>query len=200
MIEIKPKDILLGRGPVCYRNPGNIMFRKFITEHYINYMLTTPRGMKKYIVKTLIDKIHGMGSRFLVRSENEHSWRLAHPHLIQAKVGHALRDARAMKIDRLAVNKLKVPACAKETPLKVASAMNKDCIPNVENQQSVRGKNNKTKFYKSLIDKREVKPSTEVFVGKNKKEESPNTMKPNGSKRPTQVFETTNDCCHARSR
>jgi hypothetical protein len=196
MINIEPKDVLLGRGPICYQNPGNVMFRKLINEHYKTYNLTTPRLMKKYIVKALIDKIHGMGIRFLVRSANERSWHLAHPHLVQAKVSHALRDARIVNIDRVALKKLKVPACVKEMRPKVFSNMSKVYTPNNENQQSVQDQKNKPEFSNLL----EVKPSIEVFVGEIKKKESPITIKADDNKRPTQVHETTNNYCDARSR
>jgi hypothetical protein len=61
------KDILLGRGPLCYRNPGNVVFRHMIQFHVENYALNAPRSVKRDIVQSLIQEAHRQGRRFLAR-------------------------------------------------------------------------------------------------------------------------------------
>ena len=48
------KDILLGRGPLCYRNPGNVVFRNMIQIHVVKYALDAPRSVKRAIVQSLL--------------------------------------------------------------------------------------------------------------------------------------------------
>jgi hypothetical protein len=94
MVEIKPDDILLGRGPFCYRNPGNIAFRNLIQKYVEGYERKSPRSIKRKIVQKLILKAQNQGRRFLVRSMDSDTWFEAHSYLVHTKVSHALRDAR----------------------------------------------------------------------------------------------------------
>jgi hypothetical protein len=195
MIEMKEKDILLGRGPVCYRHPGNVLFRNLVKEHYINYKLTTPRLMKKLIVKSLIDKMHGLGSRFLVRSSNEFSWHVAHPHLVQAKVGHALRDARMVAIERVDPKNKKLPGSGKSIPQIVVSNMNKVSIPNCVKQAPVQGIEKKSKIYKHPLKNKEHEKSTAILMLENEKHTEVSAINVDDNKSPTQVFGSNFDRC-----
>jgi hypothetical protein len=97
MKDVNDEDVLLGRGPFCYRHPGNIAFRNLIQDHVANYARCAPRQAKKKIVQKLISKAQKQGSRFLVRDKDSGDWCQAHPYLVEAKVSHALRDARHSK-------------------------------------------------------------------------------------------------------
>jgi hypothetical protein len=94
MTDIQPKDILLGRGPYCYMNPGNRIFRKVIRSYSTVYKRNTPRRVKKEIVESITRDLKTQGHRFLVHSECLGAWREASSSLVHAKIGHALRDAR----------------------------------------------------------------------------------------------------------
>jgi hypothetical protein len=94
--SIKNNDILLGRGPFCYRNPGNVKFRNMIQSHVTNYVLDAPQSSKKKVVQSLIKKIREQGIRFLIRSKKDSNWCEAQHYVVQLKVSHALRDARNM--------------------------------------------------------------------------------------------------------
>ncbi|KAI2504338.1 hypothetical protein MHU86_10103 [Fragilaria crotonensis] len=71
MTLIQPTDIMLGRGPTCYNNPGNRVFRKLVKEHAVFYTNKARRKEKAALVKLLVSKIEEKGI-----------------------VGHGLRDAR----------------------------------------------------------------------------------------------------------
>jgi hypothetical protein len=101
MEEIRPDDILLGRGPFCYRNPGNVAFRNLIQKYVSGYERDSPRSVKRKIVHKLILKARNAGHRFLVRSIDVDKWIEAHPYLVHTKVSHALRDARNSTSDTL---------------------------------------------------------------------------------------------------
>ena len=90
---ILPTDIMLGRGPTCYNNPGNRVFRKLVKEHVELYKNEARRREKSALVKMLISKLSTKGYRFLHRSATG-TWVEAPTHIVEKKVGHGLRDAR----------------------------------------------------------------------------------------------------------
>jgi hypothetical protein len=94
-MDLRKNDILLGRGPFCYRFPGNVKFRKLIQSQVAKYDINASRSAKQGIVQSLIKAAHELGYRFLVLSKNDNNWYEAHPYVVQSKVSHALRDARS---------------------------------------------------------------------------------------------------------
>jgi hypothetical protein len=94
MTDIQPKDILLGRGPVCYMNPGNKTFRKVIRTYFTMYTRSIPREVKREIVESITKSLRMQGHRFLILSVESGTWHEASSSLVHSKVSHALRDAR----------------------------------------------------------------------------------------------------------
>ena len=90
---ILPTDIMLGRGPTSYSNPGNRVFRRMVKEHSVYYKSRTPRKEKAGLVTLVISKLQTMGYRFLHRS-SDGDWVEAPLKIAEKKVGHGLRDAR----------------------------------------------------------------------------------------------------------
>ena len=88
-----PTDIMLGRGPTCYNNPGNRLFRKVVKANAIYYKSKARRKDKAALVVLLISKLEAKGCRFLHRSSCG-TWVEALSTIVKKKVGHALRDAR----------------------------------------------------------------------------------------------------------
>jgi hypothetical protein len=111
-MTIKQDDILLGRGPLCYRNPGNIKFRNITQSHAAKYVIDAPRSYKNKIGQSLINTTKGQGMRFLIRSKEDSNWYEAKPDLVQSKVGHALRDARNMS--QMSMNDMKKLCLSKQ--------------------------------------------------------------------------------------
>ncbi|KAI2513573.1 hypothetical protein MHU86_713 [Fragilaria crotonensis] len=90
---IQPTDIMLGRGPTCYNNAGNIMFRKLLKEYELYYRKQARRSEKAALVKLLVSKLKAKGCRFLCRSAPG-VWVEASTQVAERKMGHGLRDAR----------------------------------------------------------------------------------------------------------
>jgi len=90
---ILPTDIMLGRGPTCYNNPGNRVFRKMVMEHVVHYKNHARRKEKAGLVTLVISKLQAKGYRFLHRSSTG-EWVEAPSKIAEKKVGHGLRDAR----------------------------------------------------------------------------------------------------------
>jgi hypothetical protein len=97
--DIKANDVLFGRGPFCYRFPGNVAFRNLIKSHIETYQRCAPRSIKQKIVKNLISKAQKQGLRFLILDQSSGMWCEAHPHSVRSKVSHALRDARNLVVN-----------------------------------------------------------------------------------------------------
>ena len=93
MTCIRSTDIMLGRGPTCYNNPGNRIFRKLIKEHVVFYKNQASRKEKAAVVTMLVSKLEAQGCRFLHQASLG-IWAEAPSHIVKSKVGHGLRDAR----------------------------------------------------------------------------------------------------------
>ena len=93
MAYTRPTDIMFGRGPTCYNNPGNRVFRKLIKEHVVYYKNRASRKEKADVVKMVVSKLEAQGCRFLHQPMHG-IWVEAHSHIVKRKVGHGLRDAR----------------------------------------------------------------------------------------------------------
>jgi hypothetical protein len=93
MTWIQPTDIMLGRGPTFYNNPGNRVLRKLVKEHVVHYKNDARRRDKAALVQLLVSKLQSMSYRFLHRSSTG-IWVEAPAKVVAKKVGHGLRDAR----------------------------------------------------------------------------------------------------------
>jgi hypothetical protein len=93
MALVLPTYIMLGRGPTCYNNPGNRVFRKLVKENVVHYKNQARRREKAALVRSLISKLGSQDFRFLHRSTSG-IWVEAPTHVVEKKVGHGLRDAR----------------------------------------------------------------------------------------------------------
>jgi hypothetical protein len=92
-------DILLGRGKVAFNHHGNRRFRVFIGMHLRRYMEATNRMEKTLVVNSVSEAIHEAGGRFLkAKDSTETIWFQVNQKLAREKVGHALRDAVAMRL------------------------------------------------------------------------------------------------------
>ncbi|KAI2496476.1 hypothetical protein MHU86_18017 [Fragilaria crotonensis] len=91
--EIRPTDIILGRGPAFYNNPGNMMFRKLLKEHAVHYRYEARLREKTEMITLLVSQLQAKGCRFLHMSSTG-VWIEAPSRTLIQKVGHGLRDAR----------------------------------------------------------------------------------------------------------
>lgn len=90
------RDILCGRGRALERSPGNLVFRSIINDFALGYANTKSRAEKTLIVKSIKEQLLDRNMRFL-KFEND-TWRELDNSEIMAKISHALRDVKKIKI------------------------------------------------------------------------------------------------------
>jgi hypothetical protein len=89
----KPRlyDVILGRGSIAYRHPGNVFFRKIVERHMDAYSNATSKLEKTMVVSDIINAVRKQGGDF-VRSRTN-TFNMVSERLAREKVGQALRDA-----------------------------------------------------------------------------------------------------------
>ena len=97
--DLKPNDVLLGRGPQLSQFEGNLRFRMLVDEHKHLYTGTTNRKEKKRIAQGIRDIIKARGGRFLKQKDavgcedEEDVWVLVEDEdVIAEKCKQALRE------------------------------------------------------------------------------------------------------------
>jgi hypothetical protein len=91
-------DILLGRGKTSFNHVGNRRFRVFIGLHLRRYMDAQSRMEKTLVVNSVVEAIQEAGGRFLKQDGRSLKWFQVNAKMAREKVGHALRDAVAMRL------------------------------------------------------------------------------------------------------
>lgn len=71
IVELRPYDVLLGRGSGPNDHEGNIRFRKMVAERKSEYMATNHRLTKAKIAQEIVDAVLNCGGRFLRKLEND---------------------------------------------------------------------------------------------------------------------------------
>jgi hypothetical protein len=95
--KILPDDVLLGRGPLRYLHPGNVVFRNLVRSLAFHYQIETPSVKKQLIVQHIFEIVLRNGGRFLYKdSPKSEKWNECTPSLAIKKIKHALRDARSL--------------------------------------------------------------------------------------------------------
>ena len=99
--KYQSNDILCGRGARTNKNPGNIMYLKWIDERKPTYQAAADPEKRK-IVLGLLDLIHKHNSRILHLDKDVDRWYVVHEKTAYIKISQALRDkndaeTRAMK-------------------------------------------------------------------------------------------------------
>lgn len=104
LIKIHPHDILLGRGALAIRNPGNIRFGHIVSLRKVEYKNTSHRRTKDTIARQVIQAVRNSNGRFVRKLEgahelerfqlkpNDHAWLEAEDEVILQKVKQSLRD------------------------------------------------------------------------------------------------------------
>ena len=97
--EVRPPDVLLGRGAMSNRNLGNLYFRQLISYYRDSYN-TLRKGAKGQLARNICNYVRRSGGRFLekrhhVRSENQ--WYECGDDRAQAKCAQALRETNLVR-------------------------------------------------------------------------------------------------------
>jgi len=85
-------DVLLGRGKKVAEWPGNVEFRKLV-YHYRKVYASAPRNSKTQVALQVVNKIHGLGGRFIEEAEHGNHRLVSRTRMIE-KVCQALREKK----------------------------------------------------------------------------------------------------------
>ena len=99
-------DVLLGRGAACWNHIGNRWFRQVVGTHLNEYEACRSRMDKMIIVANIVKQIIDGNGRFLKKDPITTTWFTVDRKAAIEKVGHAIRDKRAMERKREYKNKL----------------------------------------------------------------------------------------------
>ena len=98
--EIRPPDVLLGRGGTSNRNLGNLYFRQLISYYRDSYN-TVRKGQKGQLARNICNYIRLSGGRFLEKRNhtirNENHWYECGDDRAQAKCAQALREMNLIR-------------------------------------------------------------------------------------------------------
>jgi len=93
--EYTDKDVLLGRGGMTNKHPGNKRFRKEVENLKQWYKECGSKREKKKLSELMVDWVHSYGGRFLSKDENDdEKWVIANPQAARRKASQALREAK----------------------------------------------------------------------------------------------------------
>mmetsp|Transcript_44887 Transcript_44887/g.108936 ORF Transcript_44887/g.108936 Transcript_44887/m.108936 type:complete len:584 (+) Transcript_44887:130-1881(+) len=105
VVDVRPNDVLFGRGSGPNDHEGNIRFRELIAQRKEQYMNTNHRQTKAKIAKDIVDQVFGVDGRFLKKLEGKELTKLgygqgqdvyqvASDDMIMEKAKQALRQNR----------------------------------------------------------------------------------------------------------
>lgn len=69
VMELRPQDVLFGRGSGPNDHEGNIRFRRLVAERKSEYMATSHRLTKATIAKEIVDQVFAANGRFMKKLE-----------------------------------------------------------------------------------------------------------------------------------
>jgi hypothetical protein len=107
--ELKPYDILLGRGAPIINYEGNVRFRELVSTRKAEYISTGRHQIKDEIARQIVEEIGKRNGRFLRKiesqteaqklgiSEGTKVWQVANEDVAIEKVKQALRDKEPVK-------------------------------------------------------------------------------------------------------
>jgi hypothetical protein len=94
MKEALSKDVFLGRGPNCYKNPGNKEYRSLVKLYASDFHRGLKKTEKSKFIDSLKFKLSLQGFRFFTFSDVQKKWESACELEVKEKIGHDLRDYR----------------------------------------------------------------------------------------------------------
>ena len=91
-------DIILGRGTVHVKHPGNKRFYRVVGLFLPLYVIAASKSEKSVIIKLIYDTVSAAGQRFLIEEPPTLSCSEISEHQAKKKIGHTLRyRQKAMK-------------------------------------------------------------------------------------------------------
>jgi hypothetical protein len=106
-------DVLLGKGPLSHRNPGNKRFRDIVRDRRAEYATTNRRRVKDVIARQIVASVESNGGRFLrnIQFSNTNSndnvtticWIVVDRVVALEKVKQSLRDCNMTQGNHISI-------------------------------------------------------------------------------------------------
>ena len=90
--DLRPADVLLGRGKLVHNHPGNTAYRMDVKCQSTQYESLDCMG-RDAVARHVLELVHQRGGRFLRRTINEILWETCPDRIALTKVKQALRDS-----------------------------------------------------------------------------------------------------------
>jgi hypothetical protein len=115
--ELGPSDILLGRGALAIRNPGNVNFGRIVGLRKGEYKSTSHRRTKDTIARQVMQAVRNCNGRFVRKiegpeemklhgiGENENAWMVVDDAAAILKVKQSLRDKESTRTSDYSVGR-----------------------------------------------------------------------------------------------
>ena len=101
VITPKREDVLSGRGPSCAKHNATTLWWSLVQKEAHKYRGCTSRHAKTILVKTICNKVHKVGGRFLEKrdgSSPDSVWDEVEVGAMHLKTSQALRDIRPVDV------------------------------------------------------------------------------------------------------
>jgi hypothetical protein len=99
-VELRDKDVLMGRGGLTNQHVGNMWFRDLIA-HYRKAYCTVAKGQKRQLADNLRNFVRTCAGRFLECDKIDKNWYECGDERAVLKIGQALREGTAVAIRKL---------------------------------------------------------------------------------------------------
>ncbi|CAB9513267.1 expressed unknown protein [Seminavis robusta] len=143
-VDIKPMDVLCGRGKNSFNHVGNRKFRDIVAEAIPGYVTATSRATKSEIVTSIVRLVQENGGRFLKQDTKRKVWYVLNYTQSKEKAGHAIRDAtitEESKKQRARKRKMMRAAASGNSPRRnssasTSSASTASSVPSLEKENN----------------------------------------------------------------
>jgi hypothetical protein len=97
--ELQEHDVLLGRSPIYYNQPGNQRFLKVLKPKYQPFYKAAAKAKKRGFAQRMVDEIYKLGGRFLEYEADVSDWVEVSNEVAREKAAQALRE-HLSKVER----------------------------------------------------------------------------------------------------
>jgi hypothetical protein len=90
--ELQEHDVLLGRSPIYYNQPGNQRFLKVLKPKYQSLYKVAHKADKRGIALRMVDEIYELGGRFMACEDEVSGWVEVSNEVAREKAAQTLRE------------------------------------------------------------------------------------------------------------
>jgi hypothetical protein len=157
--QVKPADVLYGRGSGPNQHEGNIRFRELVADRKEEYTLATCRHDKAVIAGKIVQEVHKRKGRFLRKAEAQDMKHIKTPKGFSGPVYCIIDDTAKLEKTKQALRECpkKKPVQAKKAPPKTGPLLPKKTKPAAKSLASSKAKAGAKKIASTGPDKDDTK-------------------------------------------